>query len=822
MADVKPLVIDGGMVRQADTGDVVSAPDYKMPSMVLGTSTYSTLGNWIGTIQSSGRISGMTVSVHAPADGSVDITAGTGIIKSTNAVTSDSKFFDFAGANIALIDNQLNYIYISYDAGIPALHVTTDRSTIHEFDQFILGRAYRVATIIEPIVTSGNDIYNNERRIQDWLVRKFGFTWTSGSALSEVGTRNLATTAGQWYIGLSAITTPAQDTNIGGNTFDLWYYSGAAWTLVAAQSQLPVTQWNDITAGLVPLTGTTHYGVYWVYIDPQGNLRVVYGQAQYLPLSDATNAKAPSFVPNIILATCVLIGRIIFAKSVTHFNEIDSALVTVIGLSPVGVHNQLGGLQGGIIDEYYHLTATQDGIFGANGQITLPAGTITAGTAPIKLTSGTSMTTAEVGAWEFTTDDLYFTITTGAARKGVILNNGSNLTSGKIPVATTNGRLIDGPTDASANWNTAYGWGNWAHTTLAGYGITNACPLAHKTTEDALTGLVKCDGVGNYSAVTDNTRPSLTNNSGATVIPICTPVYIVTADKIAPAKADAVETTKVVALATAAVAISAAGICQTEGVLVATTAQWDVVTGGAGGLTAGSVYYLSNVTAGLITTTAPTTGYVVEVGQAISTTELNICIKAPIKLSTAAAGQGGISLSANQVAYANGSGQIVGSGNMTFDGTNETVAGSVTAQQFVGWNTCPIGSIIAWLKTYTNTPQTLPVGWMECHGGTVIDPVSPYYGQTLPNLMDNNYFLRGASTSGGTGGEDTHTLSVTEIPAHTHNVATSTGAQTGNRIANTNSASNESNIATDNGTGGGTAHENKPPYYNVVWIIRIK
>lgn len=29
-------------------------------------------------------------------------------------------------------------------------------------------------------------------------------------------------------------------------------------------------------------------------------------------------------------------------------------------------------------------------------------------------------------------------------------------------------------TDNSANWNTAYGWGNWAHTTLSGYGITDA------------------------------------------------------------------------------------------------------------------------------------------------------------------------------------------------------------------------------------------------------------------------------------------------------------------------------------------------------------
>ena len=73
----------------------------------------------------------------------------------------------------------------------------------------------------------------------------------------------------------------------------------------------------------------------------------------------------------------------------------------------------------------------------------IKAGTTAASSAPLKFTSGTNMTTAEAGAVEFTTDDLYFTITTGAARKGFIFNDGSNLTSGRVPFATTNGRLTD-------------------------------------------------------------------------------------------------------------------------------------------------------------------------------------------------------------------------------------------------------------------------------------------------------------------------------------------------------------------------------------------
>ena len=67
-----------------------------------------------------------------------------------------------------------------------------------------------------------------------------------------------------------------------------------------------------------------------------------------------------------------------------------------------------------------------------------------AGTGQIKLTSSASvMGTPEAGAFEFTTDDLFFTITTGPARKAFILDDGTRLTSGRVPFAFTNGRLVD-------------------------------------------------------------------------------------------------------------------------------------------------------------------------------------------------------------------------------------------------------------------------------------------------------------------------------------------------------------------------------------------
>lgn len=125
---------------------------------------------------------------------------------------------------------------------------------------------------------------------------------------------------------------------------------------------------------------------------------------------------------------------------------------------------------------------------------------------------------------------------------------------------------------------------------------------------------------------------SLTNGGGATAN-ICEPAYVSAANTFQLARANASGTTRPIGLVkSTSIAASASGSIQTDGVFVATTTQWDAVTGGSGGLTAGSIYWLSEATAGRLTTTAPSSGYVVKVGQALSTTDMEISIGSPIKL----------------------------------------------------------------------------------------------------------------------------------------------------------------------------------------------
>ena len=112
----------------------------------------------------------------------------------------------------------------------------------------------------------------------------------------------------------------------------------------------------------------------------------------------------------------------------------------------------------------------------------------------------------------------------------------------------------------------------------------------------------------------------------------------------------------------------------------------------------------------------------------------------------------------------------------------------------------PIGSIISWAKSYTGTPS-LPAdnSYVQCDGQTLSDGGSVYNGQVIPNLNATNRFLRGQTTSGGTGGSETHSHS---IPQGAY--VNSGGGDPANHSTPTGNTST------------------LPTYYEVVWIMRVK
>lgn len=147
---------------------------------------------------------------------------------------------------------------------------------------------------------------------------------------------------------------------------------------------------------------------------------------------------------------------------------------------------------------------------------------------------------------------------------------------------------------------------------------------------------VTVDAKGRVTAGTTSAANAVTEpmtNGTASALGIGRTVYISGSGSVSPALANNIVTSKVIGFVGAAsIAASAIGPIIIDGIVEATTGQWDAVTGQSGGLTPGAEYYLSNITAGAITTSAPTTGVHAPVGVAVSPTKLKTDIKRVVLL----------------------------------------------------------------------------------------------------------------------------------------------------------------------------------------------
>jgi microcystin-dependent protein len=162
---------------------------------------------------------------------------------------------------------------------------------------------------------------------------------------------------------------------------------------------------------------------------------------------------------------------------------------------------------------------------------------------------------------------------------------------------------------------------------------------AHAAAEDAVTGIIKGSGAGTYSAVTDNSAnwndaydlSDLAHEAEAAEnITTGFPVYGVSGlAQVGVARADDAAKSRVAGLSSTTTTTGNTDTFMAAGRFE--LADWTAVTGSAA-LTPNSIYYLG-ATGGL-TTTAPIAAgqYVVEIGRALETTVLDLCIKRPILL----------------------------------------------------------------------------------------------------------------------------------------------------------------------------------------------
>lgn len=147
-------------------------------------------------------------------------------------------------------------------------------------------------------------------------------------------------------------------------------------------------------------------------------------------------------------------------------------------------------------------------------------------------------------------------------------------------------------------------------------------------------------------------------------------------------------------------------------------------------------------------------------------------------------------------------------GSLTVDG-NLTV---VTPSTYIGFGTIPVGGIIMW----SGATNAVPDGWALCDGGT-------HEGHPTPDLRNRFVVGVGSSyTNGQIGGEATHVLTTTEMPSHSHSLTTKSTTEGYAAVEASHGYWKNTTSDSTGNAGGNGAHENRPPFYALAYIMRVK
>ena len=326
----------------------------------MGTPTSDDLQDYLNNAQSSGRIKVGTgvLTAHAGPDGTLDISEMEGMIHTANTQGSPLIYFKKAAySGLALTDNAVNFIIITYTApgGVPTLTYSTSasRPADNTYNAFVIGRCWRSGNDVE-VITTGQNIYDMYGRAQDRLLTKYGtMDHASGAIIGAHATPlRLTCDAGIWYFGNTRIDTP----KVGhvGDKFHVWYKTGGgAWTESAqltlfsevfdggGGNKVYETYQNGTSLGT--LTGA-HYGVYWIYMCPEGDIYCVLGDASYSNIGNAQAATSPASLPPYLVNWGVRIGRIIIKKTAAAFYSVETEWSTKFTASGAVDHASLVNL----------------------------------------------------------------------------------------------------------------------------------------------------------------------------------------------------------------------------------------------------------------------------------------------------------------------------------------------------------------------------------------------------------------------------------------------------------------------------------------------
>ena len=206
----------------------------------------------------------------------------------------------------------------------------------------------------EPLEAHG-EVENHRQRVANCerYGRESGFDQISVAAT----TRLITTNAGVFWAvnrrySLNAVTSAS-------TRWFLNYHSGGVWTSTtgATNSTINNTQYDDGTDIQTLAAGEVVINYLYRGVEDQDHLYIVLSN-KYNSITEAKASGIIGTLPELVTSHAVLIGRVIVEQGQdVQPTDIESAFTETFAAStPVTVHNDLAGLQGGSSTNYYHVS----------------------------------------------------------------------------------------------------------------------------------------------------------------------------------------------------------------------------------------------------------------------------------------------------------------------------------------------------------------------------------------------------------------------------------------------------------------------------------
>jgi len=468
-ADIKTDSINDTFIDWGTGANQVSALDIPITDTTdyfVGTeieTALSELGRDNAYADSPGIMTGGVITEGTNA-GTFKVAALTALFRTTDSVTAPLKY-----AILTEQDNQTitaTSISLNYNSGSPTITLSETNPYALAKTNIPIGKVMKDTFGNVHYISGGYDFQDGVQKLHTRAVTLRNLELSSGSTIAYSGTNNFTMTSGIVFGGINMFIPNSYDSAT--TTFiPVYQDSGSGWTEGTPLNVIDYEHYDD-GDGTLGTVGVAKYGTHWVYkhIDDE-DVYVVYGRGSY-SLAEAEEEGEPTR-PDQLTEFGVLIGKIVAPQAGGSFTTIQMVTDKYFSGTAVADHNELGTLQGGIADEYYHLTSAQHTI------ATQPADTTNSGylsttdwdTFNDKITESTTISD---------TNSINLTLTTYDITADVLTQNSTTIDLS----IDASGLKADLDTTLKSNYDSAYthiGESGASHTYIDQSVISGATPI---------------------------------------------------------------------------------------------------------------------------------------------------------------------------------------------------------------------------------------------------------------------------------------------------------------------------------------------------------